>query len=134
MKNLVTPEQSLKYRKAKQTILRVTIGIIALNVVGLLALYPALPEKLLKQVYANGTQTFESKPNLWFFVFVEVFFAALCYYYSSERRASRHNREHQLTQMQERQNLVIQALGLIIVLFIFGYILFLVVRNLGIFF
>ncbi|MBR5068629.1 MAG: hypothetical protein IKX25_04450 [Bacteroidales bacterium] len=131
MKNLVTPEQSLKYKKIKQTILHATIGIIAFNVVGLLAFYPALPERLVKQVYANGSQSFETKANLWFFVFVEIFFAALCYYYSSDRRAARHNKEQQLTKLQERQNLVIQALGLIIVLFTFGYILLLVVRNLG---
>jgi len=125
----ISPEQAVKYKKAKKYLLWASIGIIAFNVVGLLAAYPTLPDHLLKQVYPNGMQTFEEKNNLWFFVFVEVFFAALCWYYSSERRVVRKNLGQQLTEVQERQNLVIQLLGFIIILFTCGYSLVLIFRN-----
>ncbi len=125
----ITPEQAVKYRRAKRYLLWGSIGIIALNVVSLLAAYPALPERLLKQVYENGMQTYEEKQNLWFFVFVEVFFAALCWYYSSERRVVRRNLGQQLTETQERQNVIIQLLGFIVILFTFGYSALIVFRN-----
>lgn len=125
----ISPEQAVKYKKAKKYLLWASIGIILFNVVGLLAAYPTLPDQLLKQVYQNGMQTFEEKNNLWFFVFVEVFFAALCWFYSSERRAVRKNLGQQLTEVQERQNLVIQLLGFIIILFTCGYSLVLIFRN-----
>jgi len=103
--------------------------IIGLNIVCLLATYPSLPDQLLKQVYNNGMQTYEEKQNLWFFAFVEVFFAALCSYYSSERRVVRRNLGQQLTETQERQNVIIQLLGFIVILFTFGYSALIIFRN-----
>jgi len=125
----ITPEQAVKYRRAKRYLMWGAIGIIGLHLAMLVAAYPSLPEKLLKQVYANGLQTFEEKENLWFFVFVEIFFAALCYFYSSERRAVRRNLGQPLTEAQERQNVVILLLGFIVILFTFGYWLVILFQN-----
>ncbi len=125
----ITPEQAVKYRRAKRYLLWASMFIIGLNVCCLLATYPILPEKLLKQIYENGMQTYEEKHNLWFFVFVEVFFAAVCAFYSSERRVVRRNLGQQLTEVQERQNVIIQLLGFIVILFTFGYSALIIFRN-----
>ncbi len=125
----ISPEKAVKYRKAKRYLLWGSMLVIGLNIVCLVATYSELPDRLLKQAYPNGNQSFEDKNNLWFFVFVEVFFAALCAFYSSERRVVRRNLGQQLTEAQERQNVIIQLLGFIVILFTFGYSAVLVFRN-----